>query len=185
MTRLAAKLQDFCRQVQGDERLANLKRGRSRSDPNFADLTPKKAVASIRKAGSVIALNNIGPGNEYVGLHIAPGFASVMAGAIRLTADNSFWSDEACIRRVTEALIDFWQPDQACIYTLTLPPEEWQDRHPWYFWLDWRRTRDQPTLMPHVRMFGEPSIEREWHGGVERLWPEHEPWRHVGVLGTA
>lgn len=180
----AAKLQRFCRSMnEVDERLVGLKRGRSKMF--FADLPEDKAAAFVRKDAYVTGLIGVSSARRFIGLSASSGRSHTSPGKVRAIADNAFWQDEALIRRVAAAMIDFWQADQACVYTLRLPDTDWRPDQPWHFWLDWRRTADAPTLMPDVRASGEPAIERAWHGGVERVWPEYAPWDHVTPRGTA
>lgn len=182
--RFAIKLQEFCRVMADvDDRFKNLRRGKHRFC--FADLAPEEAARLVSKDGYVISLANLTSNAAYVGLNVANGIGSVMPGSVRLVADDAFWQDEALIRRVAAAMIDFWQADQACVYTLRLADTEWRPDQPWHFWLDWRRTAGAPTLMPDVRASGEPAVVRAWHGGVERVWPEYAPWDRVTPRGTA
>lgn len=161
--------------------LTDLKRERSRI--RFQDLAVEKAAKLISNDAGVTLLVRIVPGKYCGSLTVASGTSPHTPGSVRANIDDSFWQDEVQIRRLAAALIDFWQADQVTVSTLDLQPAGENGLYPWSFWLDWRRTRDTATLIPDAPVFGEPSIEREWHGGVERLWPEHEPWRHVGASG--
>lgn len=180
----ADRVQACCRALEGlDDRTARLRRGKSAVA--FADLPPAKAAAFVLKDGFSITVCTPTLSKGYLSLRMNRGSPPHTPGRVQMSADDNFWRDGAAIRRVTAALVDIWNAEQVAIFTSTLPGRDWHDKGPWYFWLDWRRTSDAPNLMPNVRMFGEPSIEREWHGGVERLWPEHEPWRHLGGSGPA
>lgn len=174
----AARAQGCCRALDGlDHRVSGLRRGKSAVA--FADLPAEKATALVLKNNYRATVCTPTLSKGYVSLSMSRGSPPHSPGVVQMSADDDFWRDEDLIRRVTAALIDFWDAEQATVSTLDLLPMAENGRFSWCFWLDWRRTRDTPTLMPDVRMFGQPSIEREWLGGVERLWPEHEPWRHL------
>lgn len=162
-----------------DGRFARLSRGRSKT--RFADLDLGRAAKLAHKDAHVLELISLVSRDYYASVLASSGSPPHGPGSFRVEPDPSFWGDEELIRRVAVALIDFWRADQAVIYTPDLMPQTEEERRPWCFWLDWRRSPDTATLLPHVPVLGQSSVEREWHGGVERLWPEYEPWRHVQV----
>jgi hypothetical protein len=166
-----------------DDRFARLSRGQSKT--RFADLDPGRAANLARKDAHVLGLISMSSRDRYASVQASSGTPPHSPGAFRIEPDPGFWTDEGLIRRVAVALIDFWRADQAVVYAPDLMPQVEGERRPWCFWLDWRRDDDMPTLLSTVPVSGQPSIERKWHGGVERLWPEHEPWRPVQVPAPA